>query len=271
MIDCCMSSTLPNGADSGGLNLHGKRVVVTGGTQGIGAAIARQFSQAGAKVVVAARSSIDSLSGAQFAKADLATPEGVASLATTTLELLGGIDVIVNNAGSQSYVPAGVLSMTDDDWLQDLNINLLSAVRLDRALLPSMIAQRSGVIIHITSGQARLPGRSSLPYAAAKAATTVYSKGLSNELGIHGIRVNAVVPGFIESAASNKRLEERARDLDVDFNTVRAQAVEAMKIPLGRQGDSEEVAQLVIFLASDRASYITGSQYVVDGGLLPTV
>jgi len=140
MIDCCMSSTLPNGADSGGLNLHGKRVVVTGGTQGIGAAIARQFSQAGAKVVVAARSSIDSLSGAQFAKADLATPEGVASLATTTLELLGGIDVIVNNAGSQSYVPAGVLSMTDDDWLQDLNINLLSAVRLDRALLPSMIA-----------------------------------------------------------------------------------------------------------------------------------
>jgi len=99
----------------------------------------------------------------------------------------------------------------------------------------------------------------------------IYSKGLSNEVGPHGIRVNAVVPGFIESAASNKRLEERARDLDVDFDTVRRQAVEAMKIPLGRDGRSEEVAHLVLFLASDRASYITGSQYVVDGGLLPTV
>jgi len=161
--------------------------------------------------------------------------------------------------------------MNDDDWLRDLNTNLLSAVQLDRAMLPSMIAQRSGVIVHITSGQSRLPGRSSLPYAAAKAATTIYSKGLSNEVGPHGIRVNDVVPGFIESAASSKRLEERARDLDVDFDTVRRQAVEAMKIPLGRDGRSEEVAHLVLFLAFDRASYITGSQYGVDGGLLPTV
>jgi NAD(P)-dependent dehydrogenase (short-subunit alcohol dehydrogenase family) len=266
-----MSSTSPNGADVGGLDFHDKRVVVTGGTQGIGAAIARQFAEAGAKVVVAARTPVAGLSGAQFVQADVATPEGVVTLATTALESLGGIDVIVNNAGSQSYVPGGVLAMTDDDWLRDLNTNLFSAVRLDRAMLPSMIAQRSGVIVHITSGQARLPGPSSLPYAAAKAATTIYSKGLSNEVGPHGIRVNAVVPGFIESAASNKRLEERARDLDVDFDTVRRQAVEAMKIPLGRDGRSEEVAHLVLFLASDRASYITGSQYVVDGGLLPTV
>jgi len=163
-----MSNTVSNGADVGGLTFHDKRVVVTGGTQGIGADIARQFAEAGAKVVVAARTPVARSSGAQFVRADVATPEGVATLATTALKLLGGIDVIVNNAGSQSYVPAGVLAMTDDDWLRDLNTNLLSAVRLDRAMLPSMIAQRSGVIIHITSGQARLPGPSSLPYAAAK-------------------------------------------------------------------------------------------------------
>jgi len=180
-----MSSTSPNGADVGGLDLHDKRVVVTGGTQGIGAAIARQFAEAGAKVVVAARTPVDGFPGARFVQADVATPEGVLTLATTALEFLGG-STFVNNAGSQSYVPAGVLAMTDDDWLRDLNTNLLSAVRLDRAMLPSMIAQRSGVIIHITSGQARLPGPNSLPYAAAKAATTVYSKGLSNEVGPTG-------------------------------------------------------------------------------------
>ncbi len=175
-----MSSTSPNGADVGRLDFHGKRVVVTGGTQGIGAAIARQFAEAGAKVVVAARTPVNGFGGAQFVQADVATPEGVLSLATTALEFLGGIDVIVNNAGSQSYVPAGVLAMTDDDWLRDLNTNLLSAVRLDRALLPSMIAQRSGVIIHITSGQARIPGparchtprRRRRPPSTAKASRT---------------------------------------------------------------------------------------------------
>jgi len=137
--------TLPHGTDVSDPDFHDKRVIVTGGTQGIGAAIARQFVEAGAKVVVAARTPVDGVRGAQFVQADVATPEGVLSLATTALDFLGGIDVIVNNAGSQSYVPAGVLAMTDDDWLRDLNTNLLSAVRLDRALLPSMIAQRSGV------------------------------------------------------------------------------------------------------------------------------
>jgi NAD(P)-dependent dehydrogenase (short-subunit alcohol dehydrogenase family) len=147
--------------------------------------------------------------------------------------LLGGIDVLINNAGSQTHIPGGALDAADDDWYRDLDTNLMSAVRLDRALLPGMIAQNRGVIIHVTSGQARLPGPASLPYAAAKAATTVYSKGLANEVGKHGIRVNTVV--------------------------------------LGRPGQPADVAELVAFLASDRAAFLTGSQYVVDGGSIPTV
>jgi NAD(P)-dependent dehydrogenase (short-subunit alcohol dehydrogenase family) len=155
----------------------GVRVLVTGGTKGIGAAVAVRFAEAGADVVVAARTPVDEPPAGRFVAADIATADGTAALAAQATQLLGGIDVLINNAGSQTYIPGGALDATDDDWYRDLDTNLMSAVRLDRALLPGMIAQNRGVIIHITSGQARLPGAASLPYAAAKAATTVYSKG----------------------------------------------------------------------------------------------
>src|SRR5450755_1663629 len=163
--------------------LSGARVLVTGGTRGIGAATVRRLAAAGAKVVAAARTLPTQTVAApgvadwtddgscRFVAADVATAGGVAALAAQTLDLLGGIDILVSNAGSQTHRADGVLGFSDEDWQRDLDINLLSAVRLDRALLPTMIAQGSGgAIIHVGSNAARMPRPASLPYTAAKAA-----------------------------------------------------------------------------------------------------
>lgn len=249
----------------------GKKVLVTGGTKGIGAAVAQRFAEAGADVVVAARTPVDDPPAGRFVRADLATPEGAKALAEQTLELLGGVDVLVDNVGSHSYVPEGALALTDEDWLRDLNSNLLSAVRLDRALLPSMVEQGSGVVVHVTSGEARLPQSASLAYGAAKAAANAYSKGLSKEVARHGVRVNAVEPGFIETPASRAQIEEMARGAGGDPDAALQQLVDAFGIPLGRAGQPEDVAEFVAFLASERARYVTGGRYAVDGGAVPTV
>ncbi|WP_405970363.1 SDR family oxidoreductase [Streptomyces sp. NBC_00988] len=266
-----MTSTTETSASGPAGGFAGVRVLVTGGTKGIGAAVAVRFAEAGADVVVAARTPVDEPPTGRFVAADIATADGTATLAAQATQMLGGIDVLINNAGSQTYIPGGALDATDDDWYRDLGINLMSAVRLDRALLPGMIAQNRGVIIHITSGQARLPGPASLPYAAAKAATTVYSKGLANEVGKHGIRVNTVVPGLIETPAVTRRLDQITADSGQDAETARRQLIDRVGIPLGRPGQPADVAELVAFLASDRAAFLTGSQYVVDGGSIPTV
>lgn len=176
------------------LDLKGLRALVTGASKGIGAAIARHLAAAGAQLVVAARAPNDNTSIGHFIRADLSTPEGPAELASATLQTLGGVDILVDNVASQTRVPDGVLAITDADWLQDLSGTLLSAVRLDRALLPDMIAQRSGVIIHIGSNAARLPQPGALAYASAKAALATYSKGLANQVGVHNIRVNLISP-----------------------------------------------------------------------------
>ncbi|NEA38587.1 oxidoreductase [Streptomyces sp. SID11385] len=260
--------TSPSGASG---EFAGVRVLVTGGTKGIGAAVAARFAGAGADVVVAARTPVDELPAGRFVAADVATAEGAAALAAEATRLLGGVDVLVNNAGSQTYLPGGALDAADDDWYRDLDTNLMSAVRLDRALLPGMIARDRGVIIHVTSGQARLPGPASLPYAAAKAATTVYSKGLANEVGKHGIRVNTVVPGLIETPAVTRRLDRITADSGLDAATARRQLIDRVGIPLCRPGLPADVAELVAFLASDRAAFLTGGQYVADGGSIPTV
>jgi NAD(P)-dependent dehydrogenase (short-subunit alcohol dehydrogenase family) len=245
---------------------------VTGGTRGIGAATVRLFAGAGADVVAAARALPVSPrnDAVRFVAADVATADGAEALARQALDLLGGIDVLVSNAGGQTHRPEGALLFTDQDWQHDLDINLLAAVRLDRALAPVMIAQGSGSIVHVGSNAARLPRPASLPYTAAKAALTAYSKGLANELGGHGIRVNVVLPGMIRTEALDARIASLAEQEGSEPGLVLQRAVAAAGIPLARAGFADEVAQVIMFLASPAASYLTGSQITVDGGLLPT-
>jgi NAD(P)-dependent dehydrogenase (short-subunit alcohol dehydrogenase family) len=245
--------------------LSGQRVLVTGGTRGIGAATALALADAGAKVLVSART-VPSDSPVPVIPADMSKHDEIDSLAQEVLARLGGIDVVISNVGGQIR-RSGVLQFSDEDWQQELNLNLLSAVRLDRALVPAMIAQRSGAIVHISSGAARLARPTSLPYSASKAALNAYSKGLANELGAHGIRVNVVSPGLI----STSRIAELASEQGTDSESLTSQIAESLAIPLGRAGTAEEAAQLILFLVSPAASYLTGSQFMIDGGTFPTV
>ncbi len=254
--------------------LAGARVLVTGGTRGIGAATVRRLATAGAEVVAAARTTPASpdTGSCRFVAADIATADGVADLAGQALDLLGGIDVIVSNAGGQTYRPEGVLHFSDEDWQRDLDTNLLSAVRLDRALLPAMIAQGSGgSIVHVGSNAARMPRPASLPYTAAKAALSAYSKGLAVEAGRYGIRVNAVLPGLIRTEALDTRMASLAEQAGSTPEAVLDSAIAALGIPLARAGTADDVARLITFLVSPAAAYLTGSQFTVDGGALPTL
>src|SRR6185312_11552694 len=221
---------------------------------------------AGATVVVAARSA-PSTSSPRVITADIATANGSATIAERTLAILGGVDIVVHNVGGSGVSPGSVTDLTDDDWDQAFQVNLFGAVRLDRALVPSMIAGQSGVIIHITSVQRRLPMPGSAPYAAAKAALANYSKALSDELAPSGIRVNSVCPGFIETDAAAAFVSEHAAALQISTDDARAQVIKSIGgIPLGRAGDPADVGDLVAFLASDRARYLTGTEFLIDGG-----
>lgn len=252
----------------------GKRVLVTGGTKGMGEAIARRLAAGGATVATTARSALpEGQTPDLFVRADLSRAAGVQQVAKEVLERMGGVDILVDNVGGSSAPSGGFEVLTDDEWQQALETNLLAAVRLDRALLPGMLERRSGVIVHVSSIQRRLPlFDATLAYAAAKAALTTYSKGLSKEVGPKGVRVNSVAPGFIETSAAEGLIARLAAQSNVDEIVARQGLMDSLGgIPIGRPGRPEEVAELVAFLVSDRAASIHGSEYVIDGGTVPVV
>ena len=256
------------------LGLADHRALVTGGTRGVGAAVVDALRGAGAQVVATARSApARRVEGVRFLAADLSTAEGASAVADSVLRELGGVDILVNVLGGSSAPGGGFAALDDTQWSKELDQNLMPAVRLDRALLPSMIAQRSGVIIHVTSIQRVLPlPESTIAYAAAKAALSTYSKALSKEVTPKGVRVIRVSPGWVETEAAVRLAERLAAQAGTDYEGGKQIIMKGLGgIPLGRPAKPKEVADLIVFLASPRAASITGAEYVIDGGTVPTV
>ncbi|WPZ35023.1 SDR family oxidoreductase [Thalassobaculum sp. OXR-137] len=255
------------------LQLQGKRVLVTSGTRGAGAATVALFRELGATVLTVARSRPAEMPEASFVAADLTTAQGCAALAAAALERLGEVDVLVHMLGGSSAPAGGFGALGDADWSREIDLNLMPAVRLDRALVPAMVQRRRGVVIHVTSIQSTLPlPESTTAYAAAKAALSTYSKALSKEVSPKGVRVLRVSPGWIETEASVRLTERIGRDAGTDSAGGRELVMKSLGgIPIGRPSAPEEVANFVAFLASDRAATLTGAEYVIDGGTIPTV
>ena len=253
------------------IDLPGSRALVTGGTKGVGEATVAALRAAGARVLTTARARPDGVSEADFIQADATTAEGCERIAQAATERLGGLEILVHVVGGSSAPAGGFAALDDSDWQQEINLNLLPAVRLDRLLVPGMILQGSGVVIHVTSIQDRMPlPQSTTAYAAAKAALSTYSKALSKEVGPKGVRVIRVSPGWVETSAATALVARLAAEAGTDEQAARQGLMDSLGgIPIGRPAKPAEVGNLIAFLASGRAAAIHGTEIVIDGGTLP--
>jgi NAD(P)-dependent dehydrogenase (short-subunit alcohol dehydrogenase family) len=227
------------------LGLKGKLAVVTGVSRGIGAAVMRALEAEGARVVGGSRSGPVAV--------DLSTPGGASELVAHAVEELGGLDILVNNVG-YGAARSDPVAVSDDEWCATLELNLMSAVRACRAAIPVMLERGGGAIVTVSSVNAFLPEPSAIDYSAAKAALVSFSKSLALRYAAEGVRVTVVSPGV--TATRPRGAEEIA-------------AVEA-EVPMRRMLDPDEVARMVVLVASGAASGMTGADVVVDGGLTPS-
>lgn len=257
----------------GFISFEGKRALITGGTKGAGAATVTLFRELGAQVLTSARSPSDRLPEDAFVAADLTTEDGARTIAEAVRQRLGGVDILVHMLGGSSAPAGGFAALTEEEWQKELTHNLLPAVRIDRLLVPEMVARGAGVVVHVSSIQRLLPlPESTTAYAAAKAALSAYSKALSKEVSPKGVRVLRVSPGWIETEAAARLVERVAQKAGTDYEGGKRIIMDGLGgIPLGRPARPDEVANLIAFLASDRAGAITGSEHVIDGGTVPTV
>lgn len=255
------------------IEFAGKRVLVSGGTKGLGRATVERFLAGGARVVTAARTIKNPIDGVDYVQADLTTAEDGEALAKTALDRLGGIDILAHVVGGSASPAGGFAALTDEHWLAELNLNLLATVRLDRMLIPQMLERGNGTVVHVTSIQSVLPlPESTTGYAAAKAALRTYSKSISKELGPKGVRVNSVSPGWIMTEAVGDFLEMLRAANGGTVDDARQSVLDALGgISIGRGAEPEEVADLIAYLASDRAAAIHGAEFVIDGGTISTV
>jgi NAD(P)-dependent dehydrogenase (short-subunit alcohol dehydrogenase family) len=262
------------------LKLQGRVAVVTGASKGIGLAVVKGLAAEGVTVVAGARHVDGELAvlaeqGSVVPVAvDLSRPDAPQQLVERAAKF-GGLDILVNNVGIVTLRLEGFLSITDDQWLASLTLNLLAAVRTTRAALPLMLDRGGGSIVTISSVNAFLPDPAIIDYTAAKAALTNFSKALSKEVGPKNVRVNTVSPGPVatdlwlgpEGVAATV-----AKAMGVDKETARQRVLESQGgLVTGRLTRPDEVADLVLFLVSDRAANISGSDFVIDGGLIKTL
>ncbi len=255
------------------LDLSGKRALITSGTRGAGAATVNLFRELGAQVLTTARTRPDDFPESIFFAADLTSSGGCADLAAAVRERMGGVDIIVHMLGGSSAPAGGFEVLSDEIWHNELDLNLMPAIRLDRELVPEMVLRGSGVVVHVTSIQNQLPlPEATTAYAAAKAALSTYSKSLSKQVSPHGVRVVRVSPGWIETEASIELATRLASQHGGDIEVGKKMIMASLGgIPIGRPAKPDEVANLIAFLASDRANSITGTEYIIDGGTVPTV
>jgi NAD(P)-dependent dehydrogenase (short-subunit alcohol dehydrogenase family) len=257
------------------LELQGKVAVVTGASRGIGLAVTRALTREGAQVIAGARNTspeLDELaaSGAvRVVLVDLTDPGGPGELVSEAGDRL---DILVNNVGNAPSRPGGFLSITDEQWEASLNLNFLAAVRATRSALPVMLAAGRGAIVNVASVNSFLPDPAVIDYGAAKAALANFAKALSKEVGPRGVRINSVSPGPVatdlwlgaEGVAATVSRATGTKASDISASAARQSLT-------GRFSQPEEVADLVVLLASDRAANVVGSNITIDGGLVATL
>ncbi|HEY1777926.1 MAG TPA: SDR family oxidoreductase [Solirubrobacteraceae bacterium] len=260
------------------LGLEGRATLVTGAGSGIGLACVRALLAEGASVVAADLTPAAAAQGAPEGRlatfeVDLASADGPAAAVAFTLERFEAIDVLVNNVGVAPHRD-GFLEVADSDWKELFELNFFSMVRCSRAAIPAMIARGGGSIISLSSDAGHMPGPYFVDYALTKGMIRLLSKALATEFAAHGIRSNTVSPGPTRTAPweSGEFMDSLARQWGVEREEAIVRFVrDERRMPLGRLGEADDVAAAIVFLASDRARQITGSDYRVDGGMVATV
>jgi NAD(P)-dependent dehydrogenase (short-subunit alcohol dehydrogenase family) len=260
------------------LHLSGKIAVVTGASKGIGLAITQALVSEGVDVVAGARGPTAELSRLQErgrvrpVYVDLTTPDGPAELVAAAVSEFGRLDLLVNNVGAVQPRTGGFLSVTDEEWIATLTINFLAAVRITRAALPHLLDHGRGTIVTVNSVNATLPDPLVIDYSAAKAALANFSKSLSKEVGPQGVRVNTVSPGPVSTGLWLGDEGVAATIAGVTGAAPGEIAKQAAAASVtGRFTRPEEVADLVLMLASDRTGNVTGTDFAIDGGLITTL